>query len=150
MINKKFLCSFLTLLVLVVRSPIAYAEDLSEEVGYVDLKAGEPAPTDGLLFDPPALSKLIANQQTKLNLLVLEKETEISKIKLDLETAVKKKEAEIKVNKELSEDLIKIKQERIEQLSKELKWNNLYFVGGFTVGVVISIVIFYAAVQVPQ
>lgn len=150
MINKKFLCSFFTLLVLVVRSPIAFAENVSEETGYIDLKAGETAPVDGLLFDPPALSKLIANQQTKLNLITLEKDTEIGKIKLDLDTVIKKKEAEIKINKELSEDLIKIKQERIEQLTKEMKWNNLYFVGGFTVGVVISIVIFYAAVQVPQ
>ena len=92
----------------------------------------------------------MAKQETKLSLLVLEKETAVKKLNLDIENISKKKDAEIQINKETYEQLLKNKQERIDALILENKWNSLYFVGGALIGVVTSIVIFYAAVQVAK
>ena len=149
---KKLLASILLLAMLVVTIPIAKAEEQADEndVGFLELKKDEPAPTYGLFFDPPAMAKLIAKQETKLALLKLEKETELNKIKLNLETDLKKKELENQINKELNNSIIKAKEERIELLEKQVRWSGAYMTGGFLVGVAVSITILYAAVQVSR
>lgn len=147
MILKKFVACCTLLAMLVVRMPIAKCED---NVGYVDLKAGDAAPTDGLLFDPPAMAKLISNHENKLANLKIDNETAIKKLQIEWETRLKKKEIEIEIAKELSESLLKIKQDRIDQLSAEQRWDNLKLAGGFLFGFIASITIFYAAVQVAK
>jgi hypothetical protein len=146
MISKKLVALLTLLAMLAGQISIAHAED----VGYVDLKAGDVAPVDGLLFDPPAMAKLLANQESKLSVLRIEKDAEISKLNLEIETLNKKKEIETKINKELYESLLKIKQDRIDQLSAEQRWDNLKLAGGFLFGFIASVTIYYAAVQVAK
>lgn len=127
--------------------PIAKAE---ESIGdrFVEIKAGEAATEDGYFFTAEALSKVIAKQDANLATLALSKDTEIKKLQLDIEVINKKKEAEVQINKEMYEALLKIKQDRVESLQKETNWGNIKLIGGFTLGVAVSIAIFYAAVQV--
>ena len=150
MSSKKLVAWLILSALLMGWMPIARAEEKFGEEGFVEVKAGETVPEDGLFFDYPALSKVMAKQETKLSLLVLEKETAVKKLNLDIENISKKKDAEIQINKETYEQLLKNKQERIDALILENKWNSLYFVGGALIGVVTSIVIFYAAVQVAK
>lgn len=149
MINfQKLIAVFLLPILLVVQSPIAKAEENNDSEGFVDLKEGETAPSDGLFFDNEAMAKLLAKQQSKLSLLENTKNTEIKKIELDLEILSKKKEIELNINKEMYNSMLKIREDKIELLEKQNKWSSLYMVGGFLVGVTISITIFYAAVQI--
>lgn len=150
MSSKKLVAWLILSALLMGWMPIAHAEEKFDEEGFVELKAGETVTEDGLFFDYPALSKVMAKQETKLSLLALEKETAVKKLNLDIESISKKKDAEIQINKETYEQLLKNKQERIDALILENKWNSLYFVGGALIGVVTSIVIFYAAVQVAK
>lgn len=147
MILKKFVACFTLLAMLVVQMPIAKSE---ENIGYIDLKAGDVAPVDGLLFDPPAMTKLITNNENKLASLKIDNETAIKKLQIEWETKLKKKEIEIEIAKELNESLLKIKQDRIDQLNAEQRWDNLKLAGGFLFGFIASITIFYAAVQVTK
>jgi predicted RNase H-like nuclease (RuvC/YqgF family) len=149
MINfQKLIAIFLLPVLLVVQSPIAKAEENNDSEGFVDLKEGEAAPSDGLFFDNEAMAKLLAKQQSKLSLLENTKNTEIKKIELELEILSKKKEIELNINKEMHNSMLKIREDKIELLEKQNKWSSLYMVGGFLVGVTISITIFYAAVQI--
>lgn len=150
MINLKNVLIALVLPIILATQPaIALAEtpELDSE-GFIELEQGQVSPVGGLLFDDKAMAKLLANQESKIAKITLEKDTEISKIKLVLETDIKKKEKEIEIKEELQKSLLNAKQERIDLLEKQNKWSNLYFIGGFVVGVTISITIFYAAVQI--
>lgn len=150
MIAKKFLAFFTLLAVLVVWIPIAKSEEHTEEVGYIDLKAGDISPTDGLLFDPAAIAKLIAKQESKLALCKIESETTVKKLEIEWDTKLKKKDIELAISKELNESLLKIKQDRIEQLLQEQRWENLKLISSFIIGFAASVSIYYAAVQVAK
>lgn len=130
-------------------TPIAKAET-QESIGdrFVEIKTGDTATEDGFFFTAEALSKVIAKQDAKLATLGINKDTEIKKLQLDIEVINKKKEIEAQINKEMYEVLLKIKQDRVESLQKETNWGNVKLIGGFTLGVAVSIAIFYAAVQV--
>lgn len=149
MIIKKFLALLTLSALLMGWTPIAYARELENE-HFSEIKAGEAASEDGYFFTESAVARIIAKQETKIKELTIIKDTEIKKLELNLETINKKKEIELNINKELYESLIKIKQERIDQLSKEQRANDWKLAGGFMAGVVISIAIFYAAVQVSK
>ena len=150
---KQFIASFTLLALLVGWLPIARAEDLDkdgEEDGFVELKEGETATEDGYFFNHGALSSLIAKQETKLSLLNNEKDKEYSKLKLDLETTIKKKDLEIASNKDMYESMLNIRQTRINQLVDEQKLGDWKLTGGFLLGFIASIAMFYAAVQVAK
>lgn len=149
MIIKKFLALLTLSALLVGWTPIAYAGELEDE-HFSEIKAGELAAEDGYFFTEAAVARMIAKQETKLKEITIIKDTEIKKLELNLETVNKKKEIELSISKELYESLLKIRQERIDQLVKEQRANDWKLAGGFMAGVVISITIFYAAVQVSK
>ena len=150
---KQFIASFTLLALLVGWTPIAKAEDMDhdgEDDGFVELKEGDTVSEDGYFFNHSTLASLIAKQETKLSLLVNEKDKEYSKLKLELETTTKKKDLEININKDMYEGLLKIRQDRIDQLVSSQKISDFKLVGGFILGFVASVAMFYAAVQVAK
>lgn len=120
------------------------------EGDYVELKETEAAPFDGFLLHKNAMVKLITNREEELGKIKLFYQTEIKKKDLELETLTKKKEIELTINKEMYESILKVRQDRIDQLSSEQKWSDLKLIGGFALGFVASVAIFYAAVQVAK
>lgn len=146
---KSWLASCMLLVFLATRTSIAYAEDAGDGE-YSEIKKDEPAPYDGFIFDKDGFAKLITNQEFKLKQLKLDLETEAKKAKIESEADLKKKELEVKINKEMYEALLKSKDNRIEALQTEINWGTAKLVGGFVVGLTVSITIFYAAVQVAK
>ena len=150
---KQFIASFTLLALLVGWSPIARAEDMDhdgEEDGFQELKVGDTVTEDGYFFNHSSLATLITKQETKLSLLANEKDKENNKLKLELETVIKKKDLELSINKDMYEGLLKIRQDRIDHFTNMQKWEELRLASGFIAGFVVSIAIFYAAIQVAK
>ena len=146
---KSGFASFMLLVFLATRTSIAYAEDAGDG-DYIEIKKEDPAPYDGYIFDKDGFSNLVAKQDFKIKQLKLDYETEAKKTKIESDAELKKKELELKINKDMYEALLKSKDGRIEALQTEINWSTAKLVGGFTLGLVISITIFYAAVQVTK
>jgi hypothetical protein len=117
------------------------------------LSQGATAPYTGILFDIPAATKL------KLDKEFAQKEFEL---KLDLEKRLLTVEHNLKLNalqiqhdtlKSKTDALLVIKNDEINRLQELLKdspndWNNWFFAGGVIAGVLLSVGIFYAAVEI--
>jgi hypothetical protein len=94
------------------------------------------------------MANLIATRDLQIAREKLKLETDINLLKIDTEAQIKKKQIELDINKVMYEDLLKIKQTRISALETDANLGNVKLIGGFALGVVISIAIFYAAAQV--
>jgi hypothetical protein len=143
---KKFLAVLLLPALLVVRSPIAFAEE-DGEGDYTFVSEHEKAPFSGYLFTPESVATMIATCDKRIKLELLEKETELIAKIINLETEIDKKNVEININKKMNEDLLSIKQQRIDSLTNELFWNKLFVAGGFVGGVAITIGVVYLTSQ---
>lgn len=143
---KSGLVSLLLLVFLVTRTPIAYAQEADGD--YEEVTKEEIVPYDGYLFTKEGFANLIANKKKDLDLLKIEYDAKIKTAKIESDGELKKKELELKINKDMYEQLLTLKQNRIESLNTEVNWSNAKLVGGFVIGFISSIVIFYAAVQV--
>ena len=132
----------------------AFAEEVDVdndgEGDYVELKEQENAPFDGFLLHKNAMIKLVTEREQELGKLKISFETKQKNLELDLETLTKKIDLELQINKDMYEQIIKIRQDRIDQLSSAQKWNDAKLIGGFVLGFVASVAIFYAAVQVAK
>jgi hypothetical protein len=156
--NKfKFPVVLITLLAfLAVRIPIAYAVEndtppSDDELGdYESMEKGEKAPYDGLLFTNEAIIKIITNKHLELDKLKLDKDIEIKKIQLDLDILKKQHDLETKITKDLNDNLLKLKQDRIDSLEGSKKWDDIKILGALTLGIVLSVTVFYAAVQISK
>lgn len=153
---KSFTAVITLLAFLAVRTPIAYAIEnetppSDDEIGdYESMEKGEKAPYDGLLFTNEAIIKIITNKHLELDKLKLDKDTEIKKIQLDLDILKKQHDLETKITKDLNDNLLKLKQDRIDSLENSKKWDDVKLFGALGLGIVLSVSIFYAAVQVTK
>jgi len=156
--NKyKFPVAVITLLAfLAVRTPIAYAQEPSsppseDEIGdYESMEKGEKAPYDGLLFTNEGIIKIITNKHLEIDKLKLEKDTELKKLQLDLDILKKQHDLETKITKDLNDNLLKLKQDRIDSLENSKKWDDVKIFGALSLGILLSVSIFYAAVQITK
>lgn len=155
--NLKFPVALITLLAfLAARTPIAYAEEPTtipseDEIGdYESMEKGEKAPYDGLLFTNEGIIKIITNKHLELDKLKLDKDTEIKKLQLDLDILKKQHDIEVKITKDLNDNLLKLKQDRIDGLESSKKWDDVKILGALTLGIVLSVTVFYAAVQITK
>ena len=148
---KKSLVYFITLMV--VLTPLhALANQLEGKVSALSLN--EKAPYAGVLLDPIAASKMIVDQKY----LRLEIELELTK-RFQQELADKRLSFDLlKVNydslKKIHEDILILKNQQIKDLNLLLKEevsnnNNSWSVaGGIVAGVLMSIAVFYASVEI--
>lgn len=153
---KSFTAVITLLAFLAVRTPIAYAVEndtppSDDEIGdYESMEKGEKAPYDGLLFTNEGIIKIITNKHLELDKLKLDKDTEIKKLQLDLDILKKQHDLETKITKDLNDNLLKLKQDRIDILENSKKWDDVKLFGALGLGIILSVSIFYAAVQVTK
>ena len=119
----------------------------------VPLHKDSPAPFTGVLMDPETAAKIVADkdfEKSKCNLLIEnEKEKQISKCNLEKMTA----EAILKTEADQNKILVNLQEKEILRLSELLKkeppaMGPIWYVTGVLSGIVLSVTIFYAAVQI--
>ena len=150
MFKKNLVCFIIFAIVL---SPLpAFAEQLEGKVAALSLD--ERAPFAGVLLDPIAASKMIVDQKY----LRAEIELELTK-SFQQELADKRLSFDLlKVNydslKKIHEETLALKDEQIVDLNLLLKEemsnnnSNWKVIGGMTVGIILSVAVFYASVEI--
>ncbi len=150
---KKYLASFLA--VLIVLLPVqAEAEELEGKVTSISLN--ERAPDAGVLLDPVAASKMIIDQKF---------------LRAEIELSLRKELQQELSNKRLAFDLLKVEHDSLKKvheqtlLLRDQQIDNLnvllreemgndhtewWVFGGVAVGILLSVAVFYASVEIAK
>lgn len=144
----------MSLIFLVTWPSLAYGQDNtvseSDAGDYTVVKEGQRVPFDGYLFDSKGVIKLINNKTLELQQLKISKDAELYKLNIELETVKKQNELELRINKELNNNIIRIKDDKIKELEDSKKWDDVKLLGALTLGMVLSVTVFFAAVQIKK
>ena len=147
--NYKRFISSITLLALLVTWPsLAYGQEISSDGDYLTIKQGEKAPYNGYLFDSSGLIKIMVNKSLELDKLRITKEAEIAKLTIEIEYLKKQHTLELKIKEDLNNNIVKLKDDRIKLLEEGNRWDDLKLFGSMFLGIVLSVAIFYASVQI--
>jgi len=137
---------FIAVLIMVLFSCASSAQEV------VPIDEGTPAPFDGVLLSMDAAAQILASDEVSEEDCLNKADYAVAKATnsciLDKEIA----ESSLKIERETSKQLIALKGQEIERLNKKLEessvdWGPFWFAGGATVGVAMSITIFFVAVQ---
>jgi len=150
---KKILVCFISALVILVPFK-ASAEELEGKV--TSLSLNEEAPYAGVLLDPIAASKMIIDQRY---------------LKSEIELQLRKEFQQDLANKRLAFDLLKVEHDSLQKIHKEITllrdqqindlnlllkeemgndYSEWWVLGGVALGIVLSVVTFYASVEVAK
>jgi hypothetical protein len=126
-------------------------------IAQVPLKKGQEAPDDGVFLDKEQAARLISNAEAAQKTCTANIDREVQRCTINNELENKKLTIELQAARERSEILEKIRNGEIESLKKAVEearggqYNQHWFSAGLFVGLVVSsvvsIAIFYAAVQ---
>ena len=145
---KRFISSITLLAFLVTWPSLAYGQEISSEGDYLTIKQGEKAPYNGYLFDSSGLIKIMVNKSLELDKLRIAKEAEIAKLNIEIEYLKKQYALELKIKEDLNSNIVKLKDDRIKLLEEGNRWDDLKLFGSMFLGIVLSVAIFYASVQI--
>jgi len=145
-----------TLILILTLTLIFPAYTFAQEIPKVtDVQKNQPAPFTGTLLNPSAAAQIIADKENAKAECKLQYEyiKEREKAKCDL--AVNSAKVSLAATQKRYEAILKIKDNEINRLTKIAtnnpnSYNSLYFSGGVIVGVGLSVLIFYAAVQIEK
>ena len=148
MLNRT-IATTLTLLI----STLSYAQDETPKI--TTLAKGASAPFAGTLLNPPAVAHTIAEKENVVNQCELSKQYIEGREKTKCDLTVNSAKASLEALDVKHSSIISIKDEEIQRLNKIAlerpnRYNHWWFAGGTAVGIVTSIVIFYAAVEVTK
>ena len=150
---KKLLVSFIIFMFVLV--PIqAQAQELEGQVTALSLN--EKAPFSGVLLDPIAAAKMIVNQKYLRAEIELELRKEFQKELSGKRLSFDLLKVDYDSLKKIYEETLLIKNEQINDLSifleKEISNdNNHWFTfGGMIAGIVLSVAVFYASVEIAK
>ena len=147
---KQTLILILTLIL--IFPAYAYAQDIPK---VTDIQEGQPAPFAGTLLNPPAAAQIIADKEntkaecklqydyikqrekTKCDLLLGNANTSLTAANMKYKTILKIKDDEI----------LRIQDIALESSSDYSTW---WYAGGIITGILISISVFYVAVEVQR
>ena len=148
----KLLNKIIAIILLVSFPTIIFANDLPK---IKPMNKGETAPFSGVLFNSSAVAQSIAEkeynaEQCRLRIDHLEQK---EKARCDLLVATAK--VEIDFLKKKYDSILKIKDEEVNRfqklaLERPNKNSHWWFAGGMVTGIVTSVVIFYAAVEIGE
>ena len=130
------------------------AQELEGQVTALSLN--EKAPFSGVLLDPIAASKMIVNQKYLRAEIELELRKEFQKELSDKRLSFDLLKVDYDSLKKIHEETLLIKNEQINDLSifleKEISSdNNHWFTfGGMMAGIVLSVAVFYASVEIAK
>jgi hypothetical protein len=119
----------------------------------VPLHEGNPAPFTGVLMDPTTAAKIVADKEfekSKCQLLIDdEKNKQVSKCDIERMTS----EAILKSDAQQKKILVDLQEKEIVRLNKLLEkdppaFGPLWYIAGTLSGILLSVTIFYAAVQI--
>ena len=149
---KKTLSIFLALAITTL-PVVVFAQETEQEGRLTTINMGEPAPYSGILLDSIAIAKINVDKKYSLLKYDLQMDLEIKKIKAgyDLQLATLQSQHNSLEDKHVS--LLQIKNDEISRLRDLLKdnpndYNHWWLAGGVAVGILTSIAIFYAAVEI--
>ena len=149
--KTKTISLFMSALLLLAPSGV-----LATETGKVaSLKEGQPAPYSGVLFDETFAARLIAEEEHKQIECNLKIKFELEKMEAKHALEMGNVKATLDSLRSQHSALINIKEDEIKRLHTLALKNpndnaNLWFGGGVAVGIITSIIIFYAAVEVQK
>lgn len=148
--TKRIFTLILLLIFSATRSSIAYAqEEVKSDIGdYTVVKEGEVVPFSGYLFDASGLIKIMVNKALELDKLTINKDNQINKLLIEIEMLKKQHDLETKIIKESNTNIMELKDNRIKLLEDSKKWDDLKLFGSLMLGIVLSVTIFFVAVQI--
>jgi hypothetical protein len=150
---KTFLIIFVSFL-LAFMPTFAMAENLEGKV--TSLKIGQKAPYAGILLDPVAASKMIVNQKYLKAELELQLTKQFQKELASKRLAFDLLKVEYDSLKKIHTETILLKEQQITNLQVALKEEassskaNWALFGGVVVGIVLSVAVFYASVEIAK
>ena len=150
---KKLLVSFIIFMFVLVPFQVQ-AQELEGQVTALSLN--EKAPFSGVLLDPIAAAKMIVNQKYLRAEIELELRKELQKELSDKRLSFDLLKVDYDSLKKIYEETLLIKNEQINDLSifleKEISNdNNHWFTfGGMITGIVLSVAVFYASVEIAK
>ena len=150
---KRFLVSFIIFMFVLVPIQVQ-AQELEGQVTALSLN--EKAPFSGVLLDPIAAAKMIVNQKYLRAEIELELRKEFQKELSDKRLSFDLLKVDYDSLKKIHEETLLIKNEQINDLSifleKEISNdNNHWFTfGGMMAGIVLSVAVFYASVEIAK
>ena len=116
---------------------------------------GEKTPYAGILFDIPAATKLKIDKQFMLLKFDLEKDFLKKKLNAEHSLVLSKLQLKYDTLQSRTDSLLKIKTEEINRLQALVKkdttsYSHWWFVGGIIAGCLLSLGVYYAAVEVSK
>ena len=152
--SKRILSLFMAI-VMATAPTIVLAEEAEQEGQLTTINKGEEAPYSGILLDSIAAAKINIDKKYSLLKYDLELDLEIKKLKAqyDLQLGTLQAQHDSLEDKHIS--LLKIKNDEIDRLRDIVKDNpndhkHWWLAGGVGAGIVTSIAIFYAAVEIKE
>jgi len=130
-----------------------FAQETSPEPPkIVDLEKDEKAPFAGVLLNPTAGAQMLANQKFSEAGCKLKVDFELKKLKAQHDLMMESLKISMNASENKYTSLLKIKDEEVERLSsialdRPNDYSHWWAAGGFLVGALVSIGIFYAASQ---
>ena len=136
----------IAILLLTLFAQASFAQEI------VPLNKGEKAPFDGVMLDKSAAAQIISKDEVSTEECANKTEYEVSKA---TNTCILNKnlaESSLRIERETGKKLLILKNQEIDRLNKKLEdagtdWGPLWFAGGTTIGVVVSLAIFYLSIQ---
>ena len=149
---KSLFAGFMSLVFLATWPSLAYGQTISAEEefdgDYSIVKEGDKVPYDGFLFDKDGIINVIVNKNLEIQKLTINKDSEIAKLKIEIDSINKQHKLELQINKDLTDSLVKLRDDRIKLLEDSKRWDDVKLFGAVLIGIVLSVTIFYAAVQI--
>ena len=139
---------------LVILPNKAYAEELEGKVTSIALN--EEAPYAGILLDPVAASKMVVNQKYLRSEIELELRKEFQKELANKRMAFDLLKIEHDSLKKVYDQTILLRDQQIHDLNKLLMeemsndYSEWWILGGVAIGIVLSVAVFYASVEVAK
>jgi hypothetical protein len=141
--------SFILISILVLLQPLSA---LAQSPTVTDLEKGQTAPYSGVLFNPEAAAQLLAQQKYADAECELKIDLEIDKLGAQMDLINESQKVSLRATENKYESIINIKNDEIDRLTglavnSDADYTHWWTAGGFIVGAVVSLAIFYAAVE---
>jgi hypothetical protein len=151
--SKQILSLFLAFSLAILWPLNLVAQETSEGSPKVtEIKKGEAAPFNGVLFSPPAAAQLLANKKYVDLECKLKIDLELDKLTAKNDLMLKSLQSSLDASNKKYDSIISIKDEEIYRLTdiamaSSNDNSHWWAAGGFLVGAVVSLGIFFAAAE---
>ena len=144
----------LLLSISLVTAPL-HAIEPEETPKVAEIRKGQKSPFNGILYNYLADAQMAAGREKEELECELTTGYLVKREKAKCDLAVNSAKVSLAVNQKRYEAILKIKDNEVTRLTKIAmdnpnSYNSLYFSGGVIVGVGLSVLIFYAAVQIEK